>query len=65
MAKIGRRLYAFFRQEKAATSIEYGLIAGGISLAILAVVLLFGDNLMATYNFMMTRMEWVNSQFGG
>lgn len=36
---------AYLRREEGATAIEYGLIAAGIALAILAAVQLFGDSL--------------------
>lgn len=39
----------FIRSEKAATAIEYGLIAAGISVAIAAVVFAFGDQLVALF----------------
>ena len=40
-----RRLKAFWSNESGATAIEYGLIAAGISLAIIAVVNGLGTNL--------------------
>jgi len=39
------KLYAFLRDESGATAIEYGLIAAGISVAIIAVVQGLGTNL--------------------
>ena len=39
------KLYAFLKNESGATAIEYGLIAAGISLAIIAVVNGLGSNL--------------------
>ncbi len=41
---------AYFSREDGATAIEYGLIAGGISLAIVAAVFAFGDDLEALFN---------------
>lgn len=41
---------AYLRREEGATAIEYGLIAAGIALAILAAVNLFGDNLSDMFN---------------
>lgn len=38
-------LSTFRKDERGATAIEYGLIAGGISLAIVTAVFLFGDQL--------------------
>ena len=39
----------FFRDENGATAIEYGLIAAGISVAIIAVVTNVGGSLNATF----------------
>ena len=46
MAKL---LIRFIRDESAATAIEYGLIAAGISIAIVAVVNGLGTNLNAKF----------------
>ena len=40
----------FIRNEEGATAIEYGLIAAGISVAIAAIVLLVGDQLVVIFN---------------
>jgi pilus assembly protein Flp/PilA len=40
----------FFRDESGATAIEYGLIAGGISVAIIAVVNTLGGQLKSTFS---------------
>jgi pilus assembly protein Flp/PilA len=42
-------LKTFLRDESGATAIEYGLIAAGISVAIIAVVNGLGDKLQATF----------------
>ena len=39
----------FFKDESGATAIEYGLIAAGISVAIIAVVQGLGDKLNTTF----------------
>ncbi len=39
----------FFRNEKGATAIEYGLIAAGIALAIAAVVFTLGDEVALVF----------------
>ena len=45
-----RQLFMRFRKEQsAATAIEYGLIAAGISVAIIAVVLGIGTDLNTTF----------------
>jgi pilus assembly protein Flp/PilA len=43
------KLYAFLRNESGATAIEYGLIAAGISVAIIAVVQGLGSQLAVTF----------------
>lgn len=40
----------FLRDKRGATAIEYGLIAGGIALAIFSTVFLFGDALVIVYD---------------
>ncbi|MGB4057754.1 MAG: Flp family type IVb pilin [Alphaproteobacteria bacterium] len=52
---------AYLRNEDGATAIEYGLIAAGISLAIVAVVFTFGDQLEATFNTMEDKMVEANA----
>jgi pilus assembly protein Flp/PilA len=42
-------LKRFFRDESGATAIEYGLIAAGISVAIITVVGTLGENLNTTF----------------
>jgi pilus assembly protein Flp/PilA len=51
---------AYLRNEDGATAIEYGLIAAGISLAIVAVVFTFGDQLEITFNSMENAMSEAN-----
>jgi pilus assembly protein Flp/PilA len=43
------KLLRFFRDESGATAIEYGLIASGISIAIVVAVQSLGSNLNATF----------------
>jgi len=40
----------FLRDESGATAIEYGLIAAGIAVVIIAAVQTVGSNLQATFN---------------
>lgn len=47
---------SFKKDIKGATAIEYGLIAGGISLAIVAAVFLFGDELSALFDSLADKM---------
>ena len=43
------KLMQFFRDDSGATAIEYGLIAAGISVAIVAIVGLVGTALVSTF----------------
>ena len=43
------KLMQFFRDDSGATAIEYGLIAAGISVAIVVIVGLVGDALVSTF----------------
>jgi pilus assembly protein Flp/PilA len=44
------KIYAFLRDEKGATAIEYGLIAALISVTIIAALQLAGTGLNTTFN---------------
>jgi pilus assembly protein Flp/PilA len=44
-----RRIIAFLKNESGATAIEYGLIAAGISIAIIATVFTLGTQLNDTF----------------
>jgi len=46
----------FLRDERGATAIEYGLIAAGISVAIIAVVNTLGGQLSNTFSNVSTQM---------
>lgn len=52
----------YLNDKNGATAIEYGLIAAGISLAIVAVVFTFGDQLETTFTTMTTSMTNANSE---
>jgi pilus assembly protein Flp/PilA len=45
-----KKIVAFFKCESGATAIEYGLIAAGISIAIIAVVNGLGTNLSGKFS---------------
>jgi pilus assembly protein Flp/PilA len=47
----------FVRDESGATAIEYGLIAAGIAVAIIAVVQGVGTNLNATFTTVQTALK--------
>jgi pilus assembly protein Flp/PilA len=46
----------FFANEKGATAIEYGLIAGGIAIVIIVAIGLAGDALVAMFNTIATAL---------
>ena len=47
----------FAKAESGATAIEYGLIAAGISIAIVAVVFALGTNLNSTFTTVSTQLQ--------
>ncbi len=51
------KLYAFFRDEKGATAIEYGLIAAGISVVIIGAVNAIGTNLNTAFTSISTQLK--------
>jgi pilus assembly protein Flp/PilA len=48
---------AFWKDERAATAIEYGLIATGIALAIIPVITGIGTKLKATFTTLQTSIK--------
>ena len=53
-----RLVIRFLKDEKAATAIEYGLIAAGISIAIISVVKgLLGTKLNSTFSSISTQLK--------
>jgi pilus assembly protein Flp/PilA len=52
-----RKLIAFFKDESAATAIEYGLIAAGIALAIIPVITGIGTHLKTTFSTISTALK--------
>lgn len=52
-----RQIRRLVRDESGATAIEYGLIIGGISIAILATVFAIGDQLDNIFTLAETRMH--------
>ena len=57
MLKIITKIQSYLHDESGATAIEYGLIAGGISLAIVASVFAFGDDLQGVFDTIGTAMD--------
>jgi pilus assembly protein Flp/PilA len=56
-SSIKRLIARFVKDESGATAIEYGLIAAGISLAIIAVVNGLGSNLSSKFNSVNTSLK--------
>jgi pilus assembly protein Flp/PilA len=50
------RILHFLRDESGATAIEYGLIAAGIAVAIIAVVVSLGSDLNTTFTSVQTAL---------
>jgi pilus assembly protein Flp/PilA len=53
----------FVKDQSGATAIEYGLIAAGISVAIIAVVQGLGTNLKTTFGSVSTALKYAAVQF--
>ncbi|HEY2534094.1 MAG TPA: Flp family type IVb pilin [Xanthobacteraceae bacterium] len=51
------RILRFLKDDNGATAIEYGLIAAGISVAIITVVLGVGTNLNTTFGSISTALK--------
>jgi pilus assembly protein Flp/PilA len=51
------RIVSFLRNESGATAIEYGLIAAGIAVAIIAVVQGVGGSLVTTFTSVQTALK--------
>jgi pilus assembly protein Flp/PilA len=51
------KIVAFLKNESGATAIEYGLIAAGISVAIIAVVNTLGTTLNAKFQSVSTQLK--------
>lgn len=57
MRTIIAKIHGYILSDEGATAIEYGLIAGGISLAIVAAVFAFGDDLQGVFTKIGTAMS--------
>ena len=57
LTKFIAKIQAYAADKDGATAIEYGLIAGGISLAIVAAVFAFGDDLETLFNTIGSAMD--------
>ncbi len=58
-------LLAYWSAKGGATAIEYSLIAVGISLALVGVLLLFGDSLAVLYDTMLPAAASINERVTG
>lgn len=63
--KLWAKKEAFLANEDGATAIEYGLIAAGIAIAIIATVFLLGDELDNTFNTVLDSLSGANSSGSG
>jgi pilus assembly protein Flp/PilA len=54
---MSRLFVRFVKSESGATAIEYGLIAAGISLAIMVAVQTIGNNMAATFTTLSNAMK--------
>jgi len=52
-----RKIVAFLKNDSGATAIEYGLIAAGISVAIIAVVNTLGSQLNTNFTSISTQLK--------
>ena len=52
-----KKLRAFLKDESGATAIEYGLIAAGVSVAIISVLKGTGSNLKTTFGSVQTAVK--------
>lgn len=57
MIKLIAKFQSYIQSEDGATAIEYGLIAGGISLAIVTAVFAFGGSLSGMFGTLATTMS--------
>lgn len=57
MVHVSNLVWKFLGNEKGATAIEYGLIAAGISVAIIATVAALGSNLNTTFSSVSTALK--------
>lgn len=65
MTKLYALLKNYSKDENGATAIEYGLIAAGISLAIVAAVYAFGDDLNALFEGLSSSLSGGGGEGGG
>ena len=65
MIKLIAKVQGFLHSDDGATAIEYGLIAAGIALAIVAAVFAFGSDLSTLFNAMGNTLGNASENVGG
>ena len=55
------KIYSLIQSNSGATAIEYGLLAGGVALAIVIAVFSFGSDLRVVFNTLGSSMQTVAS----
>ena len=60
MLNIMKKVQGFLKSEDGATAIEYGLIAAGIAIAIIAAVFVVGDDLSDLFNTVASNISSAN-----
>ena len=61
MLSIITKVQSFLKSEDGATAIEYGLIAAGIAVAIIAAVFVVGDDLSGLFNTVASNISSANT----
>ena len=61
MLSIYTKVRSFLKSEDGATAIEYGLIAAGIAVAIIAAVFVVGDDLSNLFNTVASNVSSANA----
>jgi pilus assembly protein Flp/PilA len=54
---LSHKIFSFLKDDRGATAIEYGLIAAGIAVAIIAVVANVGGSLVGTFTNVQTALK--------
>lgn len=57
MSNVGNLLWTFVTDEQGVSAIEYGLLAAGIAVAIIATVAALGTNLNTTFTTVSTSLK--------
>jgi pilus assembly protein Flp/PilA len=57
MSHFGHSLWSFLHNEQGVSAIEYGLLAAGIAVAIIATIAALGSNLNSTFSSVSTSLK--------